>query len=255
MTQIIYNYDPLDGMLLSTAIADPSPLEPDVWLLPAYATPTPPPTAGAREAALYRDADGHVPADHTSGSWQLMPDWRGVALWSTVSGEPVTITRPGETPAEIGATDIERTEPTTVWDGLGWVVDVELAAQQLANRRTTLLAAINAERDRREELGFPYRGKWFDSTPRSVQRITAAALAVQAVLATGQPYSVDWTCADNSTLILDAAGVVGIPVALAQHAAALHDHARVLKAAVAAAGSEADLVAIDIQAGWPGAAP
>lgn len=124
----------------------------------------------------------------------------------------------------------------------------------LAERRVSAAASINTERDRREELGFPYRGKWLDSTPRSVQRITAAALAAQAVLATGQPYSVDWTCADNSTLILDAAGVIGIPVALAQHAAALHDHARSLKAAVYAADSEAALAAIDIQAGWPGGA-
>ncbi len=124
----------------------------------------------------------------------------------------------------------------------------------IGRQRMEFISAINDERDRREELGFPYRGKLLDSTPRSVQRITAAALAAQAVLATGQPYSVDWVCADNSTLILDAAGVIGMPVALALHAAALHDHARVLKAAVADAGSEAELAAIDIQAGWPGGA-
>lgn len=140
-------------------------------------------------------------------------------------------------------------EHSWTWNANRIEVVVDLAAEKAAK-----LSAINAERDRREELGFPCRGKWLDSTPRSVQRITAAALAAQAVLATGQPYSVDWTCADNSTLILDAAGVIGIPVALAQHAAALHDHARSLKAAVEAADSEAALAAIDIQAGWPGGA-
>lgn len=131
---------------------------------------------------------------------------------------------------------------------------IDAPARSLSSLREKRLAEINAERDRREESGFPYRGKWLDSTPRSVQRITAAALAAQAILASGQSYSVDWTCADNSALPLDAAGVIGIPVALAQHAAALHDHARTLKAAVKAADSEAALAAIDIKAGWPGGA-
>lgn len=139
--------------------------------------------------------------------------------------------------------------------GLTLLSDVEVLAlskMSVSEAKAALLAAINAERDRREEAGFPYRGQILDSTPRSVQRITAAALAALAALASGQPYIVEWTCADNSTLTLDAAGVIGIPVALAQHAAALHAHARSLKAAVEAAGSEAELVAIDIHAGWPG---
>lgn len=129
---------------------------------------------------------------------------------------------------------------------------IDAPARPLSSLREKCLAEISAERDRREELGFPYRGKWLDSTPRSVQRITAAALAAQAMLATGQPYSADWTCADNSTLSLDTAGVIGIPVALAQHAAALHDHARSLKAAIEAADNAEQLAAIDINAGWPG---
>lgn len=140
--------------------------------------------------------------------------------------------------------------------GLVALTDAEIVALRevpLAAVKAARLTDINAERDRREEAGFPYRGKWIDSTPRSVQRITAAALAAQAILASGQSYSVDWTCADNSTLPLDAHGVIGIPVALARHAAALHDHARSLKAAVEAADSEAALAAIDIQAGWPAA--
>lgn len=152
---------------------------------------------------------------------------------------------------------IEAPEPPSslhTWDGSGWVLDVAAAASYLQDRRTTRLAAINTERDRREEAGFPYRGQILDSTPRSVQRITAAALAAQAALAAGQSFSLEWTCADNSTLTLDAGGVSGMPVALAQHAAALHAHARSLKAAVDAANSEAALATIDIQAGWPGEA-
>nr|WP_305118835.1 DUF4376 domain-containing protein [Vogesella sp. AC12] len=150
---------------------------------------------------------------------------------------------------------IEVPEPPSslhAWDGEAWTLSAADKAVYFAARRTELLAAITAERDQHEEAGFPYRGKLLDSTPRSVQRITAAALAAQTALAAGQPFSLDWTCADNSTLSLDAVGVIGMPVALAQHAAALHAHARNLKAAVEAAMDDIALAEIDIQAGWPG---
>lgn len=127
-------------------------------------------------------------------------------------------------------------------------------AARLAKAKASLIAAINAERDRRETAGFPYQDRWLDADSLSVQRITAAALAAQGALAAGQPFSLDWTCADNSVLALDVAGVIGMPVALAMHAAALHSHARTLKSAVEAAADQAALAGIEIQAGWPEAA-
>lgn len=249
---LIYAYHPETGEYLGPAAANVSPREPDVLLVPAFAALSAPPVAGDRQCACYLDAAGQVPADYQNGAWQGVADWRGVPLWSTASGEPVVITKPGVTPEEIGATAIERADPTTAWDGTGWVVDPALVADSLRDLCDSRLGDINVERDRREEAGFPYRGTVLDSTPRSVQRITAAALAAQAALAAGQPFQLDWTCADNSTLTLDAAGVIGMPVALAQHAAALHAHARMLKTAVDAASSEAELAAIDVTAGWPG---
>lgn len=248
---LIYNYHPETGECLGQATANVSPREPGVLLVPAFAAPLAPPAAGDRQCPCYLDATGKVPADYQDGTWCVVPDWRGVSLWSTTSGDPVAITAPGVTPEEIGATATERADPTTTWDGLGWVVDPALVADNLRERCDSRLVEINAERDRREESGFPYRGKVLDSTPRSVQRITAAALAAQAALAAGQQFQIDWTCADNSVLALDAAGVIGMPVALAQHAAALHAHARNLKAAVEAAMDSIAVAEIDIQAGWP----
>lgn len=121
----------------------------------------------------------------------------------------------------------------------------------LATARAEVRAAINAERDRREAGGFAYAGRVIDSDPRSAQRISLAVQAAQAALAVGAPFAVDWTCADNSTLTLDAAGVIGMPVALAQHAQALHAAAKALK--LWAAGAEhAALAAFDATgAGWP----
>jgi len=77
MPKTIYHYHPKTGEYRWAGVAAPSPLEADAWLMPAYATPAPPPAPGAREVALYRDADGNVPADHATGDWQLLPDWRG----------------------------------------------------------------------------------------------------------------------------------------------------------------------------------
>lgn len=155
--------------------------------------------------------------------------------------------------ARLGVIEVESPpSPRHQWRDGAWRIDAADMAANLQDQRAVMLAAINRERDQREEAGFPYRGQLLDSTPRSVQRLTAAALAAQTALAMGQPFAVDWTCADNSTLPLDAAGVIGMPVALAQHAAALHGHARNLKAAVEAAMDAIALAEIDLQAGWPG---
>lgn len=166
-------------------------------------------------------------AERLQQSGAVPPDWEAVAV-----DYPL--------PAEFGKNS--------------WVWDIEKAelVMDLAAAQAAKLAAITAERDRREREGFPYLGKVLDSNPRSVQRITAAALAAQAALAAGQSFSLDWTCADNSLLTLDAHGVIGMPVALAQHAAALHAHARALKTAAEATVDQAEMDTIDIQAGWPG---
>ncbi len=126
-----------------------------------------------------------------------------------------------------------------------------MAEPSIHQLKAERLAAINVERDRREEAGFPYQNKVIDSTPRSVQRITTAALAAQVALKAGEPLTIVWTCADNSTLSLDAKSVLGMPVALAQYAATLHAHARTLKAAVTAAIDQTELDSVDILAGWP----
>lgn len=117
-------------------------------------------------------------------------------------------------------------------------VDIELLRQ-------TMLAQVNAERDRREAGGFPYLGKLFDSDERSVLRINTM---VQAASIAGDDFSITWTCADNTQITLDRAQILAMPVALGMHADALHRHANELKAAIREAVNPSD---IDIAAGWP----
>ena len=50
---IIFNYHPETGAYLGRGTADESPLEPGVWLIPAYATEVEPPAAPNGECAVW----------------------------------------------------------------------------------------------------------------------------------------------------------------------------------------------------------
>ena len=115
-------------------------------------------------------------------------------------------------------------------------------------RRLKRVSEINAERDRREQSTFPYMSKQVQCDPISVQRISVAAATAQMALAASVPYSVDWSCADNSILSLDALGVLGMMQALGAHGIAIHYYARTLKDQVAVSS---DPESIDILTGWP----
>lgn len=57
----IYFYDPVTGFFRFEGFADPSPLEPGAWLIPAYATPIEPPQV----------QDGYIAA-FFDGKWQAV---------------------------------------------------------------------------------------------------------------------------------------------------------------------------------------
>ncbi len=110
---------------------------------------------------------------------------------------------------------------------------------------------VSKKRDTLELAGFPYLGHPIDSDPVSVQRIAIAVQAAQAAAAAiAQPFSIDWKCKDDHTLTLDSAGMMGMSVALATHANALHQHGRALKAEIFNTTTQAELDAVDIDAGW-----
>lgn len=67
---VIYHYHPVNGEFLGQGEADQSPLEINVFLIPAYATDVQPPTAGENQAAIFND-----------GAWSIVDDFRGVVYW------------------------------------------------------------------------------------------------------------------------------------------------------------------------------
>lgn len=103
-------------------------------------------------------------------------------------------------------------------------------------------------RDGLESKGFNYLGKTFDSDQRSILRIGMTAQAAMAAAMQGTDFSIDWTCADNSVLSMTRDQVIGLPVALATHANAIHLQARDLKVALDNAGSIAEVQLVQ----WPG---
>ncbi|MDU4960212.1 MAG: DUF4376 domain-containing protein [Sporomusaceae bacterium] len=115
----------------------------------------------------------------------------------------------------------------------------------MSTRKAALRAAINAERDRREQGGFEYEGKRFDSDATSVIRINAAVNTAVAAVLTESPFTVDWTAADNTTMALDAAGFMALSMALAAHSNEQHVRARALKEQLDQAEDEAAVAMVD----------
>lgn len=110
-----------------------------------------------------------------------------------------------------------------------------------------LKAQVKRLRDQKETEGFSYLGKVFDSDERSVARITSAALTAQVA---GPSFSIDWTAADNSSVTLDYAAMLGAPAALAARANELHVYAKTLKQQIDNA-VYAELEIMDVSQGWP----
>lgn len=126
----------------------------------------------------------------------------------------------------------------------------EAVTQNIQAKKQRMIEQVNSKRDKLEESGFLYMGKPIDSDSRSVQRINTAVQAAQVAIAMNAPFQLEWMCADNTTLTLDAQQMLGVPVALATHANAVHLNGRNLKDAIAAATTSAELAAIDIESGW-----
>ncbi|MCP1290752.1 DUF4376 domain-containing protein [Chromobacterium sp. S0633] len=181
-----------------------------------------------------------IEAGKPDSGWQAVRDWRGETLYSTEDGAEQHIDERGSGIAgwnglgnvPSGYTELQRPSIYHRWDGETWTLDGPGRSAQLLAARAAAYARITAERDRLEAAGFPYLGKVFDSDPRSVQRITSAALAAQSAKAIGVPFEISWDAADNSVMKLDADGALGLPIALATYVAGLYTTARELKALI-----------------------
>ncbi|MDC6179546.1 hypothetical protein [Ralstonia solanacearum] len=164
MTDIVYHYHPTTGEYAGSSIADRSPLEPDVVLIPAYATDQAPPEAGPREVAVFRD-----------GNWSIAADWRGVALFSKANGSAIAIADIGTTPADVNATETAQPSPAYAWKAGQWIEDAQLKAARLVALKQRLCDQLDAAADavRLAVVGNPLRAVEY-------QRASDEALAYRA---------------------------------------------------------------------------
>lgn len=107
-------------------------------------------------------------------------------------------------------------------------------------------AKVNAIRDAKERVGFPYLGKWFDSDEKSFYRIVSAnAFASLA----SEDFTRDWVLADNTTITLDKSQLLGLLPALTAYGSGIFDTAKQLKEEIDLATFE-QLESLDVEARW-----
>lgn len=124
----IYHYNPTTGECLGMGEAQPNPLEPDKWLVPAHATLKEPPTVGSKQAAVWRGED-----------WEIVTDLRGIKYWDK-TGSPHKI----DTLDVVVPNNATTTPPPSFyheWNGEVWIENTE--------RKTMARASeIRAQRDK-----------------------------------------------------------------------------------------------------------
>jgi hypothetical protein len=82
-------------------------------------------------------------------------------------------------------------------------------------------------------------------------KITGALSLCRLQEEQGQAFSLRFTLADNSNILLDGASMRQLAGAVGAYVAAVYDHASALRDAIAGAPDAASLAGIDLEAGWP----
>lgn len=100
---------------------------------------------------------------------------------------------------------------------------------------------VKSQRDAKEFGPFVWNVYTFDGDIDAQRRINLAVMGAQAALIAGQPWSMDWTLADNSVVTLSASEMVAVAQALGANIAAAHEEARLKRVAIEAATTVEEL--------------
>ncbi|PWE46184.1 hypothetical protein C9I50_00435 [Pseudomonas prosekii] len=125
------------GLFTGKAEADESPLEPGVFLIPGGCVETPPPAIPDNKAACW-----------SNDKWVLVDYFNGLILYSTATGEPLTINGVGPIPS--GYT-VKQPGPDQVWKNGEWVDDNAAILAALYEQK---LLEVNEACNRYIEGGF-----------------------------------------------------------------------------------------------------
>lgn len=114
----------------------------------------------------------------------------------------------------------------------------------LADLKEAKWLEIKAARDAAEFGSFTWDNSTFDSDPTSQSRIQGAAQLATLALMNSQPFSIDWTLADNSTRVLTAQDMLAVGTAMGVHTNTQHVKARLKRDMINAATTAEEIAAI-----------
>jgi len=103
---------------------------------------------------------------------------------------------------------------------------------------------VKALRDAREFGSFAWNGYIFDADVESQRRLNLAVISAQYALMSSQPWSVDWTLADNTVITMTASDMVAAVSAMQANINEAHVWARAIRALIVAASSVEELDAL-----------
>lgn len=103
---------------------------------------------------------------------------------------------------------------------------------------------MKTQRDAVEFGGFVWNGYTFDSDQLSQQRIQGAAQMAQIAASQGQPYSITWTLADNSGLVLTGDEMISVGMQMGFHIDSCHARGRELREQINSASTREEVEAI-----------
>ena len=108
-TKVVYQTDH-QGIYIGTTVADQSPLEPGVWLIPGGCVEVAPPPVPEKKAALWNGQ-----------KWVLVDSYQGLTVYSITTRAALVIEQAGDIP--VGYT-LEAPAPGQIWSNGHWVDDV-----------------------------------------------------------------------------------------------------------------------------------
>lgn len=132
------------------------------------------------------------------------------------------------------------------WEALGNIIEPVLVPT-FEEQRAAKLATLAAKRWEIETGGIVVGGFPVLTDDRSKLLITGARVKADADPA----FTTKWVAADGTRSTIAAAAIIAMSNAVLSHVDACFDRFDLLATAIAAAGNEAVLDAIDINTGWP----
>jgi len=219
----IYNYDAQSGVLRGSSIADPNPVAPGTYLIPAFATTIEPPGATTNKTPVF-----------ASDVWSLIDDYRGQTAYNTATGKAETVNEIGQL-STLGLTLIAPPDYPATWNETRWVGDL---AGVMAAKIDELKAARNAAE---AATPFVYDGSNFDYDSLSRERIDAAVSAATIAAVSGTATSAvlaTWVLADNTSREMTVADWLAFRQAEVSRSAICHATYNTLKERVEALAAE-----------------